>query len=213
MLVTETGTKPVKTSRCEVDSRTALTRGLADYLAQLTFDGPSGRHHWLRKVYSEWPDPENVAEYPSAIVFSDAIGTYDASRLSPGMNKDDVVSPSTYLLQTTELILPITIDCWATDVVQRRELAMAIEAAMVPVSWKYGVTLELPYYYGVRATFEMQSSRYMDSDVDAVRRYRRVIFSVRGCVPVVRAISAPMARPAVRVDEVGPDVLLDNAIS
>jgi hypothetical protein len=54
--------------------------------------------------------------------------------------------------------------------------------------------LDLPFYFGARAGYELLSVQYIDSEDAATRRYRRASFVVSGRVPVYRIVPLPVAR-------------------
>lgn len=188
---------PTITNRHETDARTALTRGLARYLAGLVFEGGAGRILAFQgRVFESYADPETQAQFPSAVVLSDQPALYDASRLTPGAPVDRL--PSTpegnALLSTSELTLDLTLDVWATENRSRSALVAGLEHALSPTDWMYGLRLDLPFYFGARAGYELQSVQYIDSEDSATRRYRRASFVVSGRVPVYRIVPLPVAR-------------------
>lgn len=188
---------PTITNRHETDARTALTRGLARYLAGLEFDGGAGRILAFQgRVFESYADPETQAQFPSAVVLSDQPALYDASRLTPGAPVDRL--PSTpegnALLSTSELTLDLTLDVWATENRSRSALVAGLEQALSPTDWMYGLRLDLPFYFGARAGYELLSVQYIDSEDSATRRYRRASLVVSGRVPVYRIVPLPVAR-------------------
>lgn len=201
-LVTSDSTPNVLTGNQEADCRTALTRGVADYLRTLAIQMPGGRKLLFEEVLNTWAEPEVPAKYPSAIVYAAGPGTYDASRFAPGINsKDKLPEPDgRYVLQLAEFTLDLSVELWATDPNERVGLVKMLEDAFNPVDWMYGFRLDLPHYYGARASYEMKSLVYMEAEDDAARRYRRAAFTLGGRVPLIRMVDFPQAKPRARLD-------------
>jgi hypothetical protein len=195
-------TKPVAyTLNRETDARTALTRGLAEYLLTLKAVAVGGREVRFNKVFSEWADAESQAEYPSAAVWSQEEGIYDAHSFTPTLDPrykigTDIDGP--YLLKLAEFTLPIIVDIWAVDRAMRRELMAMCEAAFNPVDFMYGFRLDLPHYFNERATYSMERMRYLDDEENVDRRYRRASIFVQAQVPVAKAVRYMPAKPVVK---------------
>ena len=58
------------TPRRATDVRTAMTRGLAEYLSTLSVVWAGGRDVRFKKVLDVYSVPENLSEYPSAVVYT-----------------------------------------------------------------------------------------------------------------------------------------------
>jgi hypothetical protein len=211
-LVTVSSDPTLYTDVQEVDARTALARGLAEYIAQLRVDAPGGRHIQFKRVFPHWAVPEEDARYPSAIVYSTATGVYEPARLTPSLpdSRNKIVgSTNSYLISASSLQLNLTVEIWATDPEERSALVMNLERLLNPVDWMYGFRLELPYYFNQRATFSLLDMSYDDSEENAMRRYRKASFTMASEVPVCNVFKYPMAKPRFRLDEIGTDVVLD----
>lgn len=186
----------------ETDARTALTRGLKEYLLQLQVN-MEGRIIQFDQVFDTYPDFEDGARYPAALVHSMDEGVYDASKLTVTPNtKTRMPSPDEdlYLVSPAEYVLMIKIEMWATDAVERAALCAMLEDAMSPVLYiGSGVRLELPHYHSTRAEYEMVSHTYTDGDAEAMRRFRVATMNVRGRVPVIRVASLVPARMRTKV--------------
>lgn len=183
------------------DARTALTKGMAEYLSQLEIQFGEGRLLSFQKVFDTWADSEENADYPGAAVYSDEPGEYDASKLTDGEPHRPSVVPSenVYLVSSCELVLEFMIDVWASDPVARMGLVAMVEEALEPTDFRYGLLLELPHYFNERASYEKISVAYLDSEDTAQQKIRRAQIKVRGRVPVVRLKTAPGMVPRVRV--------------
>lgn len=182
------------TLRCETDCRTALTRGVKEYLEQLEMDWHDGKRVRLVKVKQTWAEPEVLAEYPSAAVYAVGSGDYDQSgSLSPSVKR---LSDGTTYTEPAEYTVQIVVDVFCTDPLQRVAIGKMLEDAFDPVEWMSGFRLELPHYHGVRATFEKTQSQYMDTELDAQRKLRRQQFLLNGKVGQIRVLGK---RPALQV--------------
>jgi len=190
-------TAPIEpTANCETDTRTALTRGLSEYLSQIKIQMPGGRELRLKRVIENWSEPEDVATYPSALVYSTEAGEYDASRFTPGLNKDyRLAAPDgRYFVVLAEMVLNLVVDVWATDPRERMGLAKMLEDAFNPCDWMYGFRLDLPHYYNARSSYSLKSISYVDDSDDAMKRYRRLIFTLQGNIPLMKLVAYPDAR-------------------
>lgn len=190
------------TTNRETDARTALTRGLREYLEQLQIDVPGGRQLAFRQVFSSWAEPEDNAEYPSAVVYTPVDGRYDASKFTPGVSRRSELPDGSFLMATSEMALDLTIEIWCTDPEERVGLMMLMEDALSPLDYRHGLLLELPHYHNERATYEMVSMRYEDTEIDAMRRYRKAVIIMRGSVPVVRVVKLPSTKLRTEVEVV-----------
>lgn len=203
------GTPHVVSARHVGDTRTALCRGLAEYLLDnIQAEAEGGRKLRLKHVFSTWAEPEDEATYPSAIVYAPGSATYDASRFSPGVEaRQRVPAPDNrYTVVLAEMVLDLTVELWTTDPSERAELVAAIEQGLNPLDNMYGLTLELPWYYNLRATYALQSMQYLDSEEESMRRYRRAVFTVTGQMPVVRLATIPGAKPRLDLQVVDGSV-------
>jgi hypothetical protein len=90
-------------------------------------------------------------------------------------------------------MLDMVLDIWATDPLMRQNLVAMMEEALNPVDWRYGMLLELPFYFNERGTYEMIRMAYIDSEDVAQQRVRRARVTVRGRVSVTRLAKAPPA--------------------
>lgn len=198
----------------ETDARTALTRGLAEYASQLVIDGAGGREFIFNRVYSSWAEPEEDAAYPMAAVYAEGPGEYEASKLTPALQRSVAVDTESdpittvYLIQPCEMMLSMVLDIWATDPQMRQNLVAMMEEALNPVEWRYGMLVELPFYFNERATYEMMSMSYLDAGDTSQQRVRRARITVTGRVPITRLALAP---PADVRERLGPDLVFGEA--
>lgn len=183
------------------DSRTALTRGLADYIATLVTETDDGRLLRFEQVFDVWAEPENIAIFPSAIAYTTSPGVYESKSLGGGLNSNCAIPApdGRFLVTPAEYVVDITVEIWATDIQERMLLVSAMEDLFNPFIGQYGFTLQLPHYHNVRATYELLQMGYMDSETSAIRRDRRAVFTLSGSVPVVKLVIVPTAKPSVTV--------------
>lgn len=212
LLVVPKSPQGIFTARKDTDTRTALTRGLAEYIEGVTIEQDDGRKLRFQQVFSSWAEPENIAEYPSAVVYTTGLGTYDSKSFTPVVNEScRIPAPDGRLLVVpAEFVIDITVEVWATDPVERASLVTALEDTFNPFASTYGFTLQLPHYHNVRATFEPMQMGYMDSEVEAVQRIRKAVFMLNARIPLVKLESFPGAKPRADVVSVGPNVIVDG---
>jgi len=214
-LITQPGTPTAYTGDQETDARTALTRGLAEYLSMLSFKAPGGRELRFDKVLDTWAEPEDGAKYPRAIVTGTGSGIYDASSLTPDKptTRNQLPAPDgRYLISSCVFVQDLSVEVWANDPPARRAIVAGLESAFNPVDFMYGFVLELPFYFNERATFSLKDMAYPDNEQDAMRRHRNAVFTVTGEVPVVNLFTYPLAKPSFHLDEVGPDVVIPGLV-
>lgn len=197
-LIREPSYKLELTAYRETDVHTAMARGLAEYLAQQTID--IGGRKLSLTTYTTWAEPENQVSYP-AVAVGAGPGVYDRN-LTPNMSQ--TVAGTSRLISVTEFSQELTVDLWATDPKERSYLVAMIEEALNPVDWMYGFRLVLPFYHNATAVYELLNSQYQDSSDDAMAKYRRAIFTLRGTVTAYRLLNFPDALPVVpRLDVSG----------
>ena len=181
----------------ECDDQTALCRGLASYLAGLTADAPAGRRIKVHKVLDHYAVPDEHAQYPSICVYSQAAGTYDASRFTPGVSAKHEAAPGVYIMQIADYTVMLTIEIWCTDVVERACLAAAVADKLNPELGKYGLSLPLPFYHGVTGQYDLIAKTYADTGERSQQGLRIAALTVQGTIPYVRAVKLPVAKSTV----------------
>jgi hypothetical protein len=204
---------PVHTAICETDSRTALTRGLAEYIAQLVREQDDGRELRFQRVFYNWADTEDVAEYPSAIAYTKAPGTYEVTGSATPSPTQRLADPDgRYVISPMEYSAMITLDVYATDNEERTGLVAMLENAVNPYVGRgvFGFTLELPHYFNARATFEPSKMGYVDSEVAAIQRERVAMIDFVARVPVISLVSFPDAKPSFKLAAIDVDVVVSG---
>jgi hypothetical protein len=187
----------------ETDARTALFRGLKEYLADLEIEvQPGGRVVSFQRAYDAWAEYEKTAEYPALVVYGvEEEAAYDASRLTPGVIR---LPDGTVLSSGAELVVTLAVDATATDPEERVAICAMVEDAWNPDPdhARHGARLELPHYHGARASFTPLGVKYLDDEVSAARKIRRVVWRVRAAVALLRVVQFPLAKPGVNVASV-----------
>ena len=197
-LITDNREKPVFTARQDTDAHTALTRGLAEYMTQLLFDGMDGRQFRFEVVAEDFED-ELPAKYPACAVYSTVTAEYDASSFTPTARKENRVdgqdekSPARVVVKTSELVLPITLEIWCTDKEARIAIIKGLEKALCPLDWMYGIRLELPHYFNARAEYAKTSVTYTDTSATVSQGFRNALIMLTANVPVMYVKEFPLA--------------------
>jgi len=192
----------------ESDVRSALTRGLAEYLTQLEI-AATGKAFGFKRVVETFADLEQRVEFPGAAVYALGPGTYDSTALAPKtFYLDDGTRRALRL--TAEYRLDAAIDFWTNDQHERAVLMAMLEDALEPVDFMSGVRIELPFYHNARATFERISSSYEDSPPDVQRRIWKGSMTVSATTTVVRrAGEIPTLKPRLDLVEVSSTADVD----
>jgi hypothetical protein len=204
-LITRSNDVETITANVTTDARTAMARGLAEYLMQLDFQrdgqeiaGEGGRFLKIKKAYETFAEPEENAPFPSVAIDAEGEVSYsgngDDGPLAPGVRERFADGRAWSVTSTAGVVL--LGEFWSTDPVARRVLVKGLEDAMNPVDWMSGARLELPHYHGVRATYLLLSSRYTDDTDKATRRYRIAQFRVSVAMPTIRVFGK---RPNLQV--------------
>jgi len=209
-LISDPATPMIYTAYRSVDSRTAVTRGLAEYLSDSVFvNAEGGRQIRFKRIFDHWAEWEDGATFPSAIVYATSPGVYDASRFTPGVDHTERIADpdGRYVVALADFVIDLNLEIWCTDTHERMELVNACEVGLNPLDHMYGINLELPYYYGMRCIYELKSMQYIDSEEEAKRRHRRALMIVTAQLPVVRLKSLPLAKPRVDMVVIDPEIV------
>lgn len=176
----------VLTNVCWCDVKTALARGLCEYIKEHVEIQPSGGRvqNKLKKVVNMYAEPEVLSDYPSATVMFGGDGEYDQGSLETiPIDRDQcVVVLSSF---TQDLILEV----WCTTPTERALFTNAVEEKLDPTDWMCGLRLTLDHYYGVRATYLIKSVEFADDGEQNVRRYRIARFIITGTAPRLRLVT------------------------
>lgn len=194
------------TERHETDVRTAMQRGLAEYVEQLQADW-MGRILRFAKVVQSWAEPEDPGVYPGACVFGITPGEFAdyEERFAPSYRQ--VASGATIAIGAdyqAELVL----DCWFLNPQDRVGFMSMLEDAADPVDWMSGFRLELPHYHNARLELLMMASQYLDDTTSAQQRRRRSQLVFRARLPKIRVVGRLPVGSVRANGSVGADVKL-----
>lgn len=177
------------------DARTALTRGLAQYLAHAVRVVMSGREVSFKYVAENYEEWEKKAKYPAAVVWATEDGVYDKSRLTASVMPSAAVGDNRFVVSHAEVTQNLMLDIWAEDSRQRMALVAAVEDALCPVDWMYGVRLELGHYFNERAEYAPERFSYEDNPQNAQIRYRIAHIGVSARLPKSALFTRPPGKP------------------
>lgn len=205
----ESSSDPMRfTAEVRESPRAALTRGLAEYVEQLTFNAFGGRLMRFKRTLSAYPDTEvGPASFPACIVSTPGGGEYEARSLTPSVNPGlRLPAPDgRYIVATADYSHDVELELWATDNAERDALVQMLEQAFMPVLYRSGFALELPFYFNARAVYLLKSLQLTDSEDDAVKRYRKATFTLSAVLPLLRLVSLPDAKPLFQLASVGSE--------
>jgi hypothetical protein len=196
-LITDPDDLQVLTSCRETDAHTACTRALKEYLTGLSIDWNGGQLLQFCKVTEDWADVEDIADWPSAAVYTQEPGIYDEDSFSGRITQ----TPDGYtLLIASEFTQVVMLDVWANTKQTRTGLVAMLEDALDPVEWMSGARLRLPHYHGVHATLIKMSVDYADG-TNAAKRWRLAQIQVAVSIPQIRFVGKqPPLKVRVEVD-------------
>lgn len=183
-LVTHATPPQVLTAVRETDALTAITRGLKEYVETLDVTWVGGRHSKFAKVLDGWAVPEQVAEFPTAILYAQSPGRYDAADFAP--RTVQVAGTRSTLRSSSELTVSLSVEVWSTDPKERMAIGALLEDAFDPTDDQTGFVLELPHYHSARAAFSLADVVYADTAINAQQRRRLVVFTLDASVPKYR---------------------------
>lgn len=184
-LISDPSDLEILTTNRRLDPRTALARGLAEYLASGTIDWYAGRQMRFKKVLEVWAEPQAPAVWPSLAVVAGSPADYQADHFAPGTFPVPG-QPGHYIRVVAGLVQQFELTIWTTDPEERCALVAMVEDMLEPNEWMTGLRLELPYYFGARATYEKMSVQFLDDPDESQRRWRRAVIAVTGAIPQLR---------------------------
>lgn len=199
-LITEVDDEQVLTPDRDNDAASAVTQGLAEYLHSLktTVDGTTTR---FKQVHSVWADPENIAEYPSAVVLKEGTVTYGDSVFTPQMSHTEIEGmPRAYIVSPCEIEMVLAVEIWTNFSRERDRITAMMEDAIFPVEFMYGFRLELPHYFNARPSFEPTGAMFEDTSETAKVRTRKITQRFNVKMPIYRLITnLPKAEGRFRI--------------
>jgi hypothetical protein len=203
ILVTDPQATYATTARQESDVHTAVVRGLAGYLAGLTY-AVNGRVIALTHITTDWAD-HDVRSYqpPTACVHSEEEGGY-SDDVGMTIGEPEVVGDrdaqrvlAIHVTSWYELS-NLAVDVWCSDKIQRSGVRRMLEDAFSPVTWMAGFRLVLPRYHSAQATYYCDKGKMGDSAESAASGLWPLSMVLSVTAPVCRLFEYPRARPIVR---------------
>lgn len=182
-----------------VDPRTALARGLKEYIEPISVIAEGGRQLRFEQVQHTWSEPEVPGKFPACSIVSIGDGEYDTDAYSwPEMVAD---GSGRFVRKTSELVQEFQVVVWTTDPVARYGFVSELETRFSPFDWMLGFRLRLPFYYGMHCDYKAGSVVYDDQATDAQRRWRRAMITVMGhCSVLVPVGDLPRMDPRLELD-------------
>lgn len=170
----------------ETDCRTAMSRGLKEYIEQLSMDWVDGKQERFAAVFDTWAEAEDRLQYPAAAIYATDPLEYSNASMSPSTETD--VPTNTQYTRPSEVMVTLNVELWCQDQDQRMAIVAMLEDAFTPVEWMYGFRLDLPHYHSMRAEYMPTAVQYLDDAEDAKRRYRKALFMIQARMPQVRVL-------------------------
>jgi hypothetical protein len=177
--------------------RQAAIKQLYDFIAEATFyrkdsnNAPIAFQINRRSMYSEWPDNEVELELP-CIACIPGTGEYKQAALTPFFCEDTygVFGPGTVVeAQGTDYSENVILEVWSATRSEREAIISGLEYLFSPSEGRFGLTMKLAEYYGVKADYLPMSQTLVD-DADSARNRRKSHFAFNLVVPVVRLVNA-----------------------
>ncbi len=212
--------KQVITPFAETDVRTAMARAIKELLEQVDFR-MAGKSVRFKKVYAQWAEPEDDAEYPSACVYSEEDGKFDLedSRILPGgLSSSNAIEgvAGMYWFSPCEFVQQLTVEIFTTSSRERAMLNAMLTEVFFPVTWKIGFRMRVPFYHGVHIDFLPSVAGYVDNEEDARRRFRKLRWTIEARAPMMRILrNVPTAQTGGRIiiDWSGGTTEIDGGIT
>jgi len=162
-LVAARGERVELTARCDSDARTALARGLREYLETLSTTTAEGREIRIAKLVDTWPDAMDLQMLPSGAVYATGDGEYEANGLAPGLRSSNRLPDGRYITTPAEYTVELAVEIACRDKAERTALGKLLEDALNPHVWMAGTALVLPHYHGAIGVYELLRGGYEDS--------------------------------------------------
>lgn len=204
-LITEPVYTVKHTTVCLTDERSALSRGLFEYLSSnLVGEITWADQTYNIKVYGQWAEQEQQARYPAVTIYSTDELTYDQDEADDQAMRNDepimVDDSNNAIFSIGECAVRFVVECWANNPEERAAVVKIITDLLNPVTFMYGFRLVLPFYFNNVATFSLRGNLYIDNEQDAQRRYRKAVLSVQARMKHIRLWKAVQANSRLRTD-------------
>lgn len=175
-------------------------QALKEYLESLTFPIDGQKHLAFEVVREHKAEPEDMAAYPGACVFTDGEIRYNSDDGPLNNESHDEIDEDHALFYPTDLRFNVQVHAWTNEDFHREQVLMMLEDGFSPVDWASGFMLDMPHYHGLRATYILESLTYEDSAEDNQRRYRKVQARLLVTSPQARVLTFARFRPRASVE-------------
>lgn len=178
---------PAVSERRDVDEHTAITRGMAEYIAGLSAD-VNGRVLKFARVEYDYPSREQAAEpvFPAAAIYATEEGEFGAYLSSPVSSQFEV-SRGVYVVPINTLYLDeLRIEVECQDAEQRIAVRKMLTDAFLPTPGLTGFQLILPHYHNAMAKFTLMKATMPDTPDLVMQGIRPVAYTLAAYVQVYR---------------------------
>lgn len=190
-LVAKPGIKIVPSRYRKYSAAKSPVVALAEYLASVEFPIDGQKHTKFAIVKAMKADPEDLASYPAIGVYPDGEIQYggEDGQLDKQVCHDE--EGQFTLLLAGDIRTDLAVHLWANDEAIREQGLTCLEDALSPLEWMQGFMLDMPHYYGQRASYQLLTVAYEDVQGDNERRYKKALARVRVTCPYVQSVILP----------------------
>jgi hypothetical protein len=180
-----------------LDIHQAMARAIARHLATLPVLDTENMPVAFGAIYDHWPDPEDAYVAPCTASVMAVPYTYSASQLTPSLIESTwepkgLPGQGLYKLAECEEDFEIRLRCPSSEA--RSWFVAALETAWVnpslmmahPNGGRYGISLNMPEYWGLDGTFKLKSAKVLDNEDNAMRKHREASIIVSGVAAQVK---------------------------
>lgn len=196
-LILDPAEKEVLSGYRETDGRTALARGVLEYLEAQEIEMPGGFKISIKKIYTDWPEQEDEVEYPAMTAVPEGEAEYANASFTPAVDPtQQLATPDgRFPVKWCEIEQRLRLELHTTAPKAREALTAMCEDAFVPVDYMYGFKLQLPFYFNAFAVYEPLSVGRPDNADDAKERTRISVFYLHGHLSLYRPQSYTLIKP------------------
>lgn len=173
-----------------LDVRAAMAQALAQRINDAYYPTQDGQQLQFAEVFSRHPDPEDAWRAPGTACVLPAAYPMEAARLTPSLIEctwEPAGMPGLALYQVAEIVSDFDIQIKCPTDAERGAFIAGLESMWVsdagmmePDGARYGITLNLPEYWGLSATFSLKSVRVIDDAQSAMTQGREAVVTVTG---------------------------------
>jgi hypothetical protein len=211
-----------------VDGRTACLRVLRRFLAELTFRRPGDKDPVTGRLGAPiefqipaediligWPDNVEDLRFPSIVMLSGGLATYDALGFTPYIEEssEGIYGPGTVLHGMAEVKEILVLDVWASKKPELRALLAGLEVIFMPSQDMAVLRFRVPDYFDELVAFTLEGREWFEEpDAALNRRHFRLTLDMR--FNVVRLVTTgPITVEAIVAVDANPltggDLTLD----